>query len=165
MTVEKLKEAFIFEISDMYDGEKQISKALVEMTKAATDPNLIDAFGRHLAETEDQIRTLEQIAESAGFEFKSETCDGIKGLIAEGREIIKNVKQGPVCDAMLIAAAQKVEHYEIATYGTLATLAREINLEHAAGLLEQILAQEKSTDEKLNTLAVNGINARAAQAA
>ena len=158
MKIHTLEEAFIMELSDIYNAEKQLTKALPKMAKAASDPELARGFETHLRETEGQIERLDRVVELCGIKLKSEKCDAMEGLIAEGDEAVKYTDEGPVRDAMLIAAAQKVEHYEIAGYGTLAELARKLGHDEAAGLLEETLQQEKDTDVKLTELAVGGVN-------
>lgn len=161
MKVETLEDAFVHELSDMHNAEKQLTKALPKMAKAAEDPHLAKAFERHLRETEEQIEIIERVVKLCGIKLKREKCDAMQGLIEEGNQIIKEVEEGPVRDAMLIAAAQKVEHYEIASYGTLVALADKLDYPKAADLLERILMQEKNTDERLNELAMMDINDRA----
>lgn len=158
MTIKTLHDAFVHELSDMYNAEKQLTKALPKMAKSANDAELADAFRAHLTETEGQIEILDRLVDICGIELKDEKCDAMEGLVKEGDEIMKEVNKGPVRDAMLIAAAQKVEHYEIATYGTLMALAQKLSLSDAVGLLEQILDQEKATDEKLTDIAERNIN-------
>ncbi len=158
MKIETLEDAFIHELSDIYNAEKQLTKALPKMAEAAVDSKLITAFETHLEETKEQIEILDQVVEACGIRLKRETCDAMKGLIEEGSEIIQEVEEGPVRDAMLIAAAQKVEHYEIASYGSLVALADKLDYVDAADLLEEILEQEKETDDKLNMIAEQRVN-------
>lgn len=161
MKIETLQDAFVHELSDMYNGEQQLTKALPKMAKAATDPKLVAAFETHLRETEGQIELLNRVIESCDIKMVREKCDAMKGLITEGDEIVKSTEESAVRDAMLITAAQKVEHYEIASYGSLVALAEKLGYSEAVGLLQQILEQEKATDRKLNTLAEGGINDKA----
>jgi ferritin-like metal-binding protein YciE len=157
-TIETMEDAFIHELSDMLNAEKQLTKALPKMAMAASNPELAKAFETHKKETEQQIQLIEKAVKSAGVKLKREKCDAMEGLITEGKEIIKEVKEGPVRDAMLIAAAQKVEHYEIASYGCLVAAATQLGFSEAAEILEQILDQEKQTDLKLNQIAEQGVN-------
>lgn len=161
MKIETLQDAYIHELSDIYSAEKQLIKALPKMAKAATDPKLAKAFDDHLGETEIQAERLERVAELCEFKLKREKCDAMAGLIEEGRQIIQEVEEGPVRDAMLIAAAQKVEHYEIASYGCLVALSAKLGFPQAAKILDKTLSEEKATDEKLNMLAERSINDRA----
>lgn len=158
MTIETLQDAFVHELSDMYNAEKQLTQALPKMAKAANNSALSDAFETHLGETEEQIEKLDEVLKVCAIKLKKEKCDAMEGLIKEGDQIIKEVDKGPVRDAMLIAAAQKVEHYEIATYGTLIALAEKLDFSEAVDLLGQILDQEKATDEKLTDIAERNIN-------
>lgn len=158
MKIETLQDAFVHELSDMYNAEKQLTKALPKMAKAASNPKLAKAFENHLKETEGQIERIDAVVEICGIKLKREKCDAMEGLVAEGDQVIQEVEEGPVRDAMLVAAAQKVEHYEIASYGTLVALAEKLGFPKAVKHLERILAEEKATDEKLNMLAEQGIN-------
>lgn len=162
-SIETLEDAFIHELSDMLNAEKQLTKALPKMAKAASNPELAKAFETHLKETEQQIQLIDKAVKSAGIKLKREKCDAMEGLIDEGSQVIKEVKEGAVRDAMLIAAGQKVEHYEIASYGCLVAAATQLRFSEAAEFLEQILDQEKQTDRKLNQLAQQGINQDASQ--
>lgn len=161
MKIETLHDAFIHELSDMHNAEKQLTKALTKMAKAANDPRLTDAFETHQEETQNQIEMVEKVFEICETRPKRNKCEAMQGLIEEGNEIIKEVDDGPVRDAMLIAAAQKVEHYEIAGYGSLVALADKLGYGEAADILEEILNQEKETDQKLNMIAEQRINERA----
>ncbi len=149
-----LRETLLSELADVYDAEKQITKALPKMAKAAEHEELKEAFETHLEETERQIERLDEVFEALGEKPKGKKCKAMQGIIAEGEEMIKN-DEG---DAALIAAAQKVEHYEIATYGSLVSWARLLEEEEAADLLEQTLDEEKATDEKLTETAESAIN-------
>ncbi|WP_454691749.1 YciE/YciF ferroxidase family protein [Achromobacter aloeverae] len=121
--------------------------------RAATDPKLAEAFTQHLEETQGQIERIDQIVEETGIKLKRMKCAAMEGLVEEGKEVIEEIAKGPVLDAALIGAAQKVEHYEIATYGTLCVLGKLLKKPKAVELLKATLAEEKSTDEKLSTLA------------
>ena len=154
MTIKTLEDLFIHDLSDIYSAEKQITRALPKMARAATDPKLIAAFNQHLEETHGQIERLDQLVESTeGVRIKRMKCHALEGLAEEAQEIIDSVEAGPVRDAGLIGAAQKVEHYEIATYGTLHALAKKLGYKDAARLLEETLKEEKATDEKLTVIA------------
>lgn len=161
--VETFEDAFIHELSDIKNAEMQLVKALPRMAKAASNQNLAEALETHAQETEEQIQLIEQVVKSLKIKLKRETCDAMKGLLKEGQKIMKDIAPGTVRDVMLIAAAQKVEHYEIASYGCLVAAAKQLGYEEAADLLEQILDQEKQTDEKLNQLAEGGLNEEAFQ--
>lgn len=158
MKITTLEEAFVHGLSDIYSGEKQLTKALPKLAKAATNEMLADGFTTHLEETEMQIERLEQLVETAGLKLKRIKCKAMEGLIEEGAEVIDEIEEGPVRDAMLIMAAQKVEHYEIAAYGSLVELAKELGLDEAAELLAETLAEEKATDEKLSKVAIEEVN-------
>lgn len=153
MKFDNLNELFLHEIIDLYDAEHQITKALPKMKKAATSPNLQNAFQEHLVQTEEHIKRLEQVFKSIDQKPKRETCDAMKGLIAEGSEIIEENEKSYALDAALIAAAQRVEHYEIAGYGTVRTYAQLLGYDTAADLLQQTLDEEGDTNKKLTALA------------
>lgn len=154
MSISTLKELFIHDLSDVYSAEKQITKALPKMARAATDPKLIEAFKSHLDETQGQIERLDQVVESSDdIRLKRIKCHAMEGLVEEAQELIDAVEKGEVLDAGLIGAAQKVEHYEIATYGTLAALAKKLGYTQAAKLLAETLQEEKDTDQKLTVIA------------
>lgn len=165
MKIETLYDAYVHELSDMYSAEKQLTKALPKMAKASTDPKLAKAFETHLRETETQVERLERVAEVCGLKLRRMKCDAMEGLVEEGKKIIAEVEGGPVRDAMLIAAAQKVEHYEIAGYGCLVALAHKLDMPDAAKILDKTLSEEKAMDEKLSILAENSINDQALQEA
>lgn len=165
MNIETLKDAFIYEISDMQDSEKQLSEALPKMAEAASNPELRQALEDHKSETDEQRNWLGQVIEICQIEVEEEKCEAMEGLVKEGEEIIQEVEEGPVRDALIIAAAQKAEHYEIASYGTLVALAKEMEYEEAANLLHKILEQEKAIDKRLTELAESRINEQAMQRA
>ena len=165
MSVKTLHDLFVHDLSDIYSAEKQLSKALPKMARAATDPMLAQAFTDHLAETHGQIERIDQIVETMQIKLKRIKCAAMEGLVEEGKEVIEEVEEGPVRDAALIGGAQKVEHYEIASYGTIAALAKQLGYKAALPLLIETLDEEKATDEKLTMLAKGGGNAKAAQAA
>ena len=153
MSVENLEQLFINELKDIYSAEKQITKALPKMAKAAQSEELRSAFQEHLEQTKEHIERLDQIFEKLGKTSRGKTCHGMQGLIEEGQEIMEEAQKGDVRDAGLISAAQRVEHYEIAAYGTVRTYANLLGRKDAVKLLEQTLEEEKETDEKLNEIA------------
>lgn len=154
MTIKTLEDLFIHELSDVYSAEKQISRALPKMARAATDEQLVAAFKLHLEETRGQIERIDQLVEiTDGVKIKRMKCHALEGLVEEAQEIIDSVEAGPVRDAGLIGAAHKVEHYEIATYGTLSALATKLGYKEAAQLLNETLQEEKDTDDKLTAIA------------
>lgn len=161
MAVKTLQDLFVHALSDVASAEKQLVKALPKMARAATHPDLVAAFKAHLGETQGQIERIDRVVESAGIRLKRIKCAAMEGLVEEGAEVIEEIEKGPVLDAALIGAAQKVEHYEIATYGTLVALARHLGFDEAVKLLQETLAEEKSTDEKLTVLAEQEINTEA----
>ena len=153
MTIKTLHDLFIHDLSDINSAEKQLAKALPRMARAATNPDLKLAFETHLEETQGQIERIDQVVELAGLKLKRIKCAAMEGLVEEGKEAIDEIEKGPVLDAALIGAAQKVEHYEIASYGTLCALAKQLKLDDVAKLLHATLEEEKSTDIKLSQLA------------
>lgn len=153
MAVKTIEELFIHELSDTYSAEKQMTKSLPKMARAASDPQLAEAFERHLEETQGQVLRIDQVVELTGFKLKRIKCVAMEGLIEEGKDLIDEIDKGPVLDAALIGAAQKVEHYEIASYGALIVLAKQLGLTDAAALLQESLAEEQATDQKLGKLA------------
>lgn len=164
-TLTTLHDLFVKELRDTYDAEKQISKALPKMVKHAHREDLRAAFEQHQQETLTQIERLEQAFELLDLKAKGVRCHGMSGIIEEGSEMLGEKGEDAVLDAGLIAAAQKVEHYEIASYGTLVTYARDLGLDQVAQLLEQTLDEEKQTDQRLTQLAESGPNKAAAAGA
>ena len=160
-----LHDAFIDELRDSYDGEKQLMKALAKLAKAATSPQLRKAFESHLEETQGQIERLEQVFELLGEKARGKHCDGIAGIVEEGKSIMEEDFDQTTMDACLIAAGQRAEHYEMAAYGTLVAWANAMGHTEAAKLLQQTLDEEKAADKKLSGLAEGGINRDAAAAA
>jgi len=156
-----LHELFLDELADVYNAEQQLTKALPKLAKAAESDELREAFETHLEETEEHISRLDQVAEHLGETIKRKTCKAMKGLVEEGEEIMKEQKGTSALDAGLIAAAQKVEHYEIASYGTLVTWAEQMGHDEAVELLNETLDEEKSADEKLTSVAESIANQRA----
>ena len=166
MATEKtLHDAFIDELRDTYDAEKQLTKALPKLAKAASSPELQDAFESHLEETRGQIDRLEQVFESLGEKTRGKHCEGIAGIIEEGKSIMEEDFDETTMDACLIAAGQRAEHYEMAAYGTLVAWARAMGHDEAADLLQASLDEEKAADVKLSGLAEGGINQSAADVA
>jgi ferritin-like metal-binding protein YciE len=164
MTIKTMQDFFIHELSDIYSAEKQLAKALGRLSRAADNEELSKAFDKHLEETRGQIERIDKIVDELDIRLKRIKCQGMEGLVDEAREIIETVPQGALRDAALIAGAQKAEHYEIASYGTLCALAKQMGHQDAAKLLAQTLEEEKATDQKLTELAERGSNREAAQA-
>jgi ferritin-like metal-binding protein YciE len=162
MKLENLRTLYLDELKDAYDYEHQILDALPKMEKAATAEELKSAFREHLGQTQKQVGRLEQIFQSLGEKAERKTCKGMKGLLAEGEDFIKARGDHDTIDASLISAAQRVEHYEIAVYGTLRAYARVLGLQDQARLLQQNLDEESKADQKLTQLAEQGINIAAA---
>ena len=160
-----LHDAFIDELRDSYDAEKQLTKTLSKLAKASSNPKLREAFETHLAETQGQIERLEQVFESLDEKARGKHCDGIAGIIEEGKSIMEEDFDDTTMDACLIAAGQRAEHYEMAAYGTLVAWAQAMGHTKAATLLQQTLDEEKAADKKLSGLAESGINQSAADAA
>jgi ferritin-like metal-binding protein YciE len=160
-----LHDAFIDELRDSYDAEKQLTKALSKLAKAASSPKLREAFETHLEETQGHVKRLEKVFESLDEKVRSKHCDGIAGIIEEGKSIMEEEFDDTTMDACLIAAGQRAEHYEMAAYGTLVAWAQAMGHTEAGTLLQQTLDEEKAADKKLSALAESGINQRAADAA
>src|SRR5688572_24874809 len=160
-----LHDAFIDELRDAYDAEKQLLKALPKLAKAASSPELKQAFLTHRDETQGQISKLEEVFASLDEKVRGKHCDGIAGIIEEGKAIMEEDFDEAAMDASLIAAGQRAEHYEMAAYGTLVAWAKAMGHDDAADLLQQILDEEKAADEKLSALAEGGINQEAASGA
>ena len=161
MNMKTLKDLFLDELADMYDAEQRIARALPKMTKAATCTRLQAALQKHLKETQGQITNLERVFKSIGEKAKGKKCEATVGLLEEGDEIAAEFKGSPAINAALIAAGQKVEHYEIASYGCLHEWAGLLGHEEAADLLKENLDQEKGADEALTELARSGNNEEA----
>lgn len=160
-----LHDAFIDELRDTYDAERQIIKALPKMIKACSSEELRAAFESHLEETRGQVERLEQVFELCEEKARGKHCEGVAGIIEEGKTMMEEEFDDTTMDAVLIASGQRVEHYEMAAYGTLVAWAREMGHNEAAELLEQTLEEEKAADEKLTTIAEGGINKEAARMA
>ena len=162
MAEKQLDDLFLDTLKDIYYAERQILKALPKMAKAATSPELKAGFEQHHTETEGQVERLQQVFEILGKPARGKTCDAILGILEEGKEIMDEYKGAVALDAGLVAAAQAVEHYEIARYGTLVTWAQQLGHNDIAQLLSATLEEEKSTDSKLTKLATSAVNAKAA---
>jgi ferritin-like metal-binding protein YciE len=157
-----LQDLFVNQIEDLYDAENRLIEALPKMAEAAHSPQLKAAFQSHLQETRGHVGRLEQVFEALARPPKRETCQAMKGLIAEGEEAIKAKGDPAVRDAALIAAAQRVEHYEMAGYGTARTLATQLAHDRPAMVLQETLEEEKAADQKLTTIAESSVNTQAA---
>ncbi|AUJ13916.1 hypothetical protein BVV20_19930 [Xanthomonas oryzae pv. oryzae] len=164
MAIKTVEELFIHELSDIYSAEKQLTKSLPRLARAASEPKLKQAFEVHLEETQGQIERIDQVVDVLGIKLKRIKCAAMEGLVEESREVIDEIEAGPVRDAALIGGAQKVEHYEIASYGTIAAMAKQLGYADALPLLIATLEEEKATDEKLTLLAEQGGNAKAPKA-
>jgi len=158
MRLKNLTDLFLYELRTMHDAENQLLKALPQMTDAARDAGLKKAFETHLQETAHHVSRIGEIFDILGLDKKGEPCKAIAGLIAESREMIRDAGDDRAINAALIASAQKIEHYEIASYGTLIALARELGYDNAVVILKQTIEEEKTADEKLTALAEGGIN-------
>ena len=161
MSLDSLQDLFLEELKDVYHAEKQLVAALPKMAKAATSPELEEAFTSHLAETKGHVDRLEQIFKDLGVPARGKRCKGMEGLIEEGKEVLEEEGEAAVIDAALIAAAQRVEHYEIAAYGCLRTYAQLLGHQNALSLLSQTLEEEEAADEKLSTIGESQVNADA----
>jgi ferritin-like metal-binding protein YciE len=153
MSVGSLEELFLDELKDLYSAEKQITKALPKMVKAATSPNLKEALQNHLEETNNQIQRLETIFEKLGKKGTGKTCEGMKGVLAEGAEVMQELKKGEVRDSGMITAAQRVEHYEMAGYGGVREFAKLLGQKEIMDLLDETLKEEEAADKKLTQVA------------
>jgi len=157
-----LRELFIDGLKDIIYAERALVKALPKMARNATEPKLAAAIEEHVAVTEGQVVRLEQILEMLGESTRGKKCDAMEGLVAEGESILEETVAGPVRDAGIISASQKIEHYEIASYGTLVAFAKTLGETEIAALLEETLAEEKEADSILTESAYNAINFEAA---
>jgi len=157
-TLDNMDDLLVEELKDLYDVEKRLIDALPEMADAAHDAGLKNAFEEHLQQTEQQSHRLEQCFQRLGMKPQRETCDGIKGILQEGEALIKSEGDPQVKDAALVGAAQRVEHYEMAGYGTARAIARHLHRDDIAELLQETLGEEGETDHKLTDLAVNVLN-------
>lgn len=162
MQIKSVEDIFIHLLSDTYSAEKQLTRALSKLSRSAYSDKLTAAFQSHLDETHGQIERIDQVVDSEdGIKLKRIKCAAMEGLIEEANEIIESTDKNEIRDAALIAAAQKVEHYEIASYGSLVTLAEQLGFKKAAKLLKETLEEEKATDVKLTDLAFNNVNKKA----
>jgi ferritin-like metal-binding protein YciE len=164
MSVETLQDLLVDELKDLYSAEKQIVKTLPKLAKAASTTELHDALMSHLEETKGQVDRLEKIAELVGKKLTGKTCVGMKGVLEEGSEVLDETEEGKVRDAALIAASQRVEHYEMAGYGSARDFANTLGLSEVAALLEETLEEEKAADKKLTSISKR-VNSTAKQAA
>lgn len=160
---EGLRELFVDSLKDIYWAEKALTKALPKMAKNATSEDLINTINDHLTVTEEQVSRLEQVFDLIGEKASAKKCEAMEGLIKEGESIMEETQQGPVRDAGIISASQKIEHYEIATYGTLAAFAQTLGEDEALQLLQQTLDEEKEADTLLTEVAYNNINFEASE--
>lgn len=160
--IKSLDDLFVHTLQDIYYAERQITKNLPAMIDRASDPQLKSAFQRHLAETENQVRRLEQVFQLHGQEVKGTTCAAMDGILEEASDIMGDADDAEVRDAAMLSAAQAVEHYEITRYGTLIAFAKQLGREDCASLLAQTLAEEKATDKALTAIAESKVNRKAA---
>jgi ferritin-like metal-binding protein YciE len=156
-----LHDLFVQELKDILDGERQLVKALPKLAKTAANADLKAGIEEHLEQTKGHVTRIERVFEMMGTKALGKKCIGIQGILEEGQETVSAQKDPELADAALIASCQKVEHYEIATYGTLCAWARTLEIDQAARLLEETLEEEKAADEKLTELAESSINASA----
>jgi ferritin-like metal-binding protein YciE len=163
MDQNKLMKLFEDELKDIYWAEKALTKAIPKLIKNATSEDLIDALENHLEETEEHVNRLENVFDIIGKKAVAKKCEAMEGLIKESESIMEDCEEGPMCDAGIISAAQKVEHYEIASYGTLRAFAEILGHDEAVQLLEETLNEEKSADEKLTEIAISVINIEAVE--
>ena len=157
MQLTSLQDVFVDQLGDLYSAEQQLVQALPKVSGAASDDKLRTAFDQHLEETREHVRRLEQIFDQLGFSVPAEKCKGMEGLIAEGEKIIAAPGDPAAKDAALIAAAQRIEHYEIAAYGTVRTLADELGHDDVETLLNETLDEESAADQKLTKIATGGL--------
>jgi ferritin-like metal-binding protein YciE len=162
--VDTIENLFVKELKDLYSAEHQITKTLPKLVEAASSPDLKSAFKHHLKETEGQIERLDKAFEILGVSPKGKTCDGMKGILSEGAEMLHETSAGDIRDVALISAAQRVEHYEMAAYGTVRSYAEQLDQKEIAGLLQDTLEEEKAADKKLNQISQT-VNLRALRAA
>jgi len=165
LALNSFDDLFLEQLEDLYDAEQRLTKALPKMAEAANSASLKSAFQEHLRQTQNHVSRLEQVFKLLGKTARSKTCEAMKGLITEGDEVVSARGDADVKDAALIAAAQRVEHYEIAGYGTVRTFAQRLGHNEAVRLLQQTLDEEADTDKKLTSLAEKAINPRAAATA
>ncbi len=157
MRIGSMQDLFVEQIQDLYDAEQRLVKALPKMAEAAASNELRNAFTDHLEQTKGHVKRLEQVFSEVGEDAGGQICEAMKGLIAEGEEMIEDVKPSPLRDAGLIATANRVEHYEMAGYGTARTLAESLGLSHSANLLQQTLDEVKRADANLSKISVEKV--------
>ncbi|HYZ62164.1 MAG TPA: ferritin-like domain-containing protein [Acetobacteraceae bacterium] len=160
--IKNLDDLFTHTLQDMYYAEQQIAKNLPTMVDKASNPELKSAFQKHLAETQNQVKRLEQVFQMLGKPAKGVTCAAMDGILSEAKEIMSDCDDADVCDAAMLSAAQAVEHYEITRYGTLIAFAKELGRRDVAQVLEQTLQEEKNTDQMLTRIAESRVNKLAA---
>lgn len=165
MKMQTLNDLYLAELHDLYDAENQILKALPKMAETAASPELRTAFQEHLEETRTHVARLEEVFNMHGEKIKGDKCEGIEGILKEGKELMNADAQPMVRDAALISAAQRVEHYEIAAYGCVRTYAQQLGFERAANILQTTLQEEEQTDKRLTGIAESRVNVEAAHAA
>lgn len=165
MKIESMEELFLQQIEDLYDCEKRLVKALPKMAKASSSAELKQAFESHLEQTKGHAERLERVFAQIDKKPKAVACEAIKGMVEEGEDLVSNTDPSPLRDAGLIAAANRVEHYEIAAYGSARTFAETLGIDGAVTLLQQTLKEEKEADQKLTQLAESMINQEALRAA
>ena len=161
MKVKTMEDLFLDQIEDLYDAEKRLVKALPKMAEASTSPELRTAFQKHLRDTENHVQRLERVFQSIGKDAKGKTCDAMKGLISEGEDVVGDIEESMLRDAGLIAAGNRVEHYEMAAYGSARTFAEALGNRAAATELEATLEEEKNADEVLTRIATTSVNQQA----
>jgi ferritin-like metal-binding protein YciE len=161
MKLKSLNDALLHELRDIYSAEKQLTKALPKMAKGASNPDLVAGFEKHLEETEEHVNRLEKIFEEMGASSHGEKCKGMAGLITEGSKLLKEEGEPATIDALLITAAQRVEHYEIAAYGSAIAFAELLGMDSVAKILKQTIAEEAATDKKLTQIAESTVNVEA----
>jgi len=162
MKLNSLQDLMVDEVRDLYSAEKQLVKALPKMAKAATSPRLKTLLQEHLAETENHVKRLEQVFQHLGLNARAKKCKGMEGLIQEGSDMLEEDADPEVLDAAIIASGNRVEHYEIAAYGTVRTYAQILGNQQIANLFQQTLDEEGNADKKLTALAESSINVQAA---
>lgn len=162
-SMDSLEDLLHDEIKDIYDAEKQLTKALPKLAKKASNEELREAFEAHLEETQTHVERLERVFKQLGMPVRGKKCEGMQHLIAEGNDMIAECEDDDTRDAVMIAAAQKVEHYEIASYGTIRTWANMLGQQELAAIFEETLGEEKAADEKLTGIAESFVNAAAAR--
>lgn len=165
MPVKTVQDLFVEELRDIYHAEKQITKALPKMVKAATSPELKQCFELHLEQTRGQVERLDQVFEHLDLPKRAKKCEAMEGLLEEARSTMDDIEDDHVLDVGMIINAQKIEHYEIAGYGSLVSLAKQLGHDQVAGLLAETLAEEKETDQKLSEVALSMANPQAAEKA